>query len=52
MTRADIGADWTPRELRHTFVSLMSDSKAAGEEIARLLVGSAGVQPTGIAHRH
>lgn len=25
--RAGIGKDWTPRELRHTFVSLMSDTR-------------------------
>ncbi|MGO8960875.1 MAG: tyrosine recombinase XerC [Streptosporangiaceae bacterium] len=28
-TAAGIGPDWTPRELRHTFVSLMSDSDVA-----------------------
>jgi hypothetical protein len=34
---AGVGPDWTPRELRHTFVSLMSDSDVAVEEIARLV---------------
>jgi hypothetical protein len=30
-------ADWTPRELRHSFVSLLSDSGTPIEEIARLV---------------
>ncbi len=33
---ANIGPDWTPRELRHSFVSLMSSSGVPVEEIARL----------------
>src|SRR5450755_746128 len=33
---AKIGHDWTPRELRHSFVSLMSSSGVPVEEIARL----------------
>ncbi len=33
---AKIGQDWTPRELRHSFVSLMSSSGVPVEEIARL----------------
>jgi integrase len=33
---AKIGEDWTPRELRHSFVSLMSSSGVPVEEIARL----------------
>jgi integrase len=36
-TAAGIGPGWTPRELRHTFVSLMSDRDVAVEEIARLV---------------
>ncbi len=32
-----IGEDWTPRELRHTFVSLMSEGGMSVEEIARLV---------------
>jgi integrase len=28
---------WTPRELRHTFVSLLSDNGIAIEEISRLV---------------
>ena len=30
-------ADWTPRELRHSFVSLLSDSGVPLEEISRLI---------------
>jgi integrase len=41
---------WTPRELRHTFVSLMSDSVAV-EEIARL-VGHASSKVTESVYRH
>jgi integrase len=48
---ARIGADWTPRELRHTFVSLMSDSDVAVEEIARL-VGHASSKVTETVYRH
>ena len=29
-------ADWTPRELRHSFVSLLSDAGVPVEKIARL----------------
>jgi integrase len=48
---AGIGPDWTPRELRHTFVSLMSDSDVAVEEIARL-VGHASSKVTETVYRH
>jgi hypothetical protein len=34
--KADIDGVWAPRELRHTFVSVMSESGVAVEEIARL----------------
>jgi hypothetical protein len=34
--RAGIGRDWAPRDLRHTFVSLLSDDGMAIEKIARL----------------
>ena len=34
---AGIGEDWTPRELRHSFVSLLSASGVPVEEIARLV---------------
>jgi integrase len=30
-------AEWTPRELRHSFVSLLSDSGVPLEEISRLV---------------
>ena len=50
-TSAGIGPDWTPRELRHTFVSLMSDSDVAVEEIARL-VGHASSKVTETVYRH
>jgi integrase len=33
---AKLGEQWTPRELRHSFVSLMSSSGVPVEEIARL----------------
>ena len=48
---ARIGPGWTPRELRHTFVSLMSDSDVAFEEIARL-VGHASSEVTETVYRH
>ena len=34
---AGIGENWTPRELRHTFVSIMSEQGVPVEEIARLV---------------
>jgi integrase len=50
-TAAGIGPGWTPRELRHTFVSLMSHSDVAVEEIARL-VGHASSKVTETVYRH
>jgi integrase len=50
-SNAGIGPGWTPRELRHTFVSLMSDSDVAVEEIARL-VGHASSKVTETVYRH
>lgn len=44
-------ADWTPRELRHSFVSLLSDSGMALEEISRL-VGHSGTSVTELVYRH
>lgn len=32
---AGLGTDWVPRELRHTFVSIMSEGGVPVEEIAR-----------------
>lgn len=34
--RAGLGRDWAPRDLRHTFVSLLSEDGMAIEKIARL----------------
>jgi hypothetical protein len=36
-TEAGTGDDWTPRELRTTFVSLLSHRRVSIEEIARLV---------------
>jgi integrase len=49
-TEAGVGDAWTPRELRTTFVSLMSHSGVAIEEIARL-VGHASTRTTEIVYR-
>jgi site-specific recombinase XerD len=49
--KADIGDDWTPRELRHSFVSIMSDNGAPIETIADL-VGHAGTAVTEKVYRH
>jgi hypothetical protein len=42
---------WTPRELRHSFVSILSDSGAPIEQIARLL-GHSGTAVTDRVYRH
>jgi integrase len=42
--------DWTPRELRHSFVSLLSDSGIAIEEIARL-AGHSSSRTTEVVYR-
>lgn len=42
---------WSPRELRHSFVSLLSDSGMALEEISRL-VGHSGTSVTELVYRH
>jgi site-specific recombinase XerD len=49
-TQAGAGDSWTPRELRTTFVSLMSHHGVAIEEIARL-VGHASTRTTEIVYR-
>jgi len=49
-TEAGTGDGWTPRELRTTFVSLMSHQGVAIEEIARL-VGHASTRTTEIVYR-
>jgi integrase len=48
---AGIGGSWSHRELRHTFVSLMSGSGVPVEEIARL-AGHATSRTTEIVYRH
>ena len=44
-------ADWTPRELRHSFVSLLSDTGVPVEQIAQL-VGHRGTNVTELVYRH
>jgi integrase len=43
-------AQWTPRELRHSFVSLLSDSGMPLEEISRL-VGHSSTAVTELVYR-
>jgi integrase len=43
-------AEWTPRELRHSFVSLLSDSGLPLEEISRL-VGHSSTSTTELVYR-
>lgn len=47
---AGIGDGWTPRELRTSFVSLMSNRGVSSEEIARL-VGHASTRTTEVVYR-
>ena len=47
---AGIGPAWTPRELRHSFVSLMSSTGVPVEEIARL-AGHTSTRTTEIVYR-
>ena len=49
-TAAGIGDRWTPRELRTSFVSLLSHHGVSIEEIARL-VGHASTRTTEIVYR-
>jgi integrase len=44
-------AEWTPRELRHSFVSLLSDAGVPLEEISQL-VGHSGTTVTELVYRH
>jgi integrase len=44
-------ADWTPRELRHSFVSIMSDAGVPVERISRL-VGHSDTTTTETVYRH
>ncbi|MFI0797551.1 site-specific integrase [Amycolatopsis lurida] len=43
--------DWTPREMRHSFVPLLSDAKVPIEDIARLC-GHSGIAVTERVYRH
>ena len=49
-TEAGVGDGWTPRELRTSFVSLMSHRGVSIEEIARL-VGHASTRTTEVVYR-
>lgn len=50
--KAGLGsADWTPRELRHSFVSLLSESGVSLEDIADLC-GHSGTSVTEKVYRH
>jgi integrase len=46
-----VAKEWTPRELRHSFVSLLSDSGIPIEKIS-LLVGHSGTSVTEQVYRH
>ena len=48
---AGLGTDWAPRDLRHTFVSLMSADGVPIEEIARM-AGHNRTATTELVHRH
>jgi integrase len=48
---ARLGADWAPRDLRHTFISLMSADGVPIEEIARL-AGHNRTATTELVYRH
>nr|WP_322769405.1 tyrosine-type recombinase/integrase [Frankia sp. Cr1] len=45
-----VAKDWTPRELRHSFVSLLSDDGMPLERISRL-VGHSGTTVTEAVYR-
>ena len=46
-----VPAEWTPRELRHSFVSLLSDAGVPLEAISQL-VGYSGTTVTELVYRH
>ena len=46
-----VATDWTPRELRHSFVSLLSSSGVPIEDISRL-VGHVSINVTEKVYRH
>jgi integrase len=43
--------EWTPRELRHSFVSVLSDAGVPVEEVSQL-VGHSGTTVTELVYRH
>jgi integrase len=47
---ARLGDDWTPQELRHAFVSLLSAGGTPVEEIARL-AGHSSTRTTEVVYR-
>ncbi len=49
--KAGLGQDWTPRELRPAFVSLLSDSGVPIEQIADA-VGHSSTRTTEVVYRH
>ena len=49
--KAGIEGEWAPRELRHAFVSVMSERGVAVEEIARL-AGHSISRTTEVIYRH
>ncbi|MPY81688.1 MAG: tyrosine-type recombinase/integrase, partial [Actinophytocola sp.] len=51
VTAAKVEGAWTPRELRHSFVSLLSANGTSVEAIADLL-GHAGTRVTEAVYRH
>jgi site-specific recombinase XerD len=48
---AGIGEKWSPRELRHSFVSIMSDSGVPIERIADLVGHAGGSRVTELIYR-
>ncbi|MEZ0108646.1 site-specific recombinase XerD [Catenulispora sp. EB89] len=43
---ADLGTDWAPRDMRHTFVSVLSANVMTVEQIARLVGHTGGSRVT------
>ncbi|MGP3965580.1 tyrosine-type recombinase/integrase [Nonomuraea sp. 3N208] len=53
ITRAGlVDADWTPRDMRHSFVSLLSADGVPVENIARLIGHAGGSAVTEKVYRH
>lgn len=51
VAKAEVPGNWTPREFRHTFVSLMSD-QGANEELIADLVGHKSTSTIRTVYRH